>query len=216
MFERFTHRARKVVTCAQDEARRLRHDYIGTEHLLAGLLAEEDGIGAEALNHAGVELESVREKIESIAGKGEGEAEQPAPFTPRSKKVLELSLREALQLRHNYIGTEHILLGLLRENEGVAARILSDLGVDPDKVRGETVHRIGSEPQRATYQPPSPLQGERPLTAGSFVQKVLDQKPQDEPRPPRHREPGGEPRRGSQQGLELAAESASDLDDGRL
>ncbi len=142
MFERFTHRARKVVICAQEEAGRLRHSYIGTEHLLAGLLAEKEGLGAEALNHAGVELESVREKIESISGKGEGGDEKHAPFTPRSKKVLELSLREALQLRHNYIGTEHILLGLLRENEGVAARILSDLGVDPDKVRGETVHGV--------------------------------------------------------------------------
>ncbi len=143
MFERFTERARKVVVLAQDEARHFNHNYIGTEHLLLGLLREDEGVAAQALSSLNVALDEVREQVESIVGYGEEGTGAQAPFTPRSKKVLELALREALQLGHNYIGTEHILLGLVRESEGVAARVLSNLDVDPDKVRREVVRRLG-------------------------------------------------------------------------
>ncbi|CAA9409200.1 MAG: ATP-dependent Clp protease, ATP-binding subunit ClpC, partial [uncultured Rubrobacteraceae bacterium] len=142
-FERFTERARKVVVLAQDEARHFNHNYIGTEHLLLGLLREDEGVAAQALSSLNVTLDEVREQVESIVGYGEEGTGAQAPFTPRSKKVLELALREALQLGHNYIGTEHILLGLVRESEGVAARVLSNLDVDPDKVRREVVRRLG-------------------------------------------------------------------------
>jgi len=143
MFERFTERARKVVVLAQEEARNFNHNYIGTEHLLLGLLREDEGVAAQALNHLNVTLDDVRDQVESIVGYGEEGSGSQAPFTPRSKKVLELALREALQLGHNYIGTEHILLGLVRESEGVAARVLSNLDVDPDKIRREVVRRLG-------------------------------------------------------------------------
>src|SRR4028118_670092 len=143
MFERFTERARKGVGPAQDEARHFNHNYIGTEHLLLGLLREDEGVAAQALSSLNVTLDEVREQVESIVGYGEEGTGAQAPFTPRSKKVLELALREALQLGHNYIGTEHILLGLVRESEGVAARVLSNLGVDPDKVRREVVRMLG-------------------------------------------------------------------------
>jgi ATP-dependent Clp protease ATP-binding subunit ClpA len=128
MFERFTERARKVVVLAQEEARNFNHNYIGTEHLLLGLLREDEGVAARALASLNVTLDEVREQVESIVGYGEEGTGAQAPFTPRSKKVLELALREALQLGHNYIGTEHILLGLAVESEGVAARVLSNLG----------------------------------------------------------------------------------------
>jgi dihydroneopterin aldolase len=148
MFERFTERARKAVVLAQEEAGLLRHNYIGTEHLLLGLLREDEGVAARALTGLGVTVEQTRERVESIVGYGtEGPGPQ-VPFTPRSKKVLELALRESMQLGHNYIGTEHILLGLGRENEGVAARVLSDLGVSPDDVRGELVRMLPGEPGR--------------------------------------------------------------------
>ena len=143
MFERFTERARKVVVLAQEEARQFNHNYIGTEHLLLGLLREDEGVAARALSSLNVTLDEVREQVESIVGYGEEGTGGQAPFTPRSKKVLELALREALQLGHNYIGTEHILLGLVRESEGVAARVLSNLDVDPDKVRREVVRMLG-------------------------------------------------------------------------
>lgn len=143
MFERFTERARKVVVLAQEEARHFNHNYIGTEHLLLGLLREDEGVAARALVALNVTLDEVREQVESIVGYGEEGAGGQAPFTPRSKKVLELALREALQLGHNYIGTEHILLGLVRESEGVAARVLSNLDVDPDKVRREVIRMLG-------------------------------------------------------------------------
>ena len=149
MFERFTERARKVVVLAQDEARHFNHNYIGTEHLLLGLLREDEGVAAQALYSLNVNLDEVREQVESIVGYGEEGTGAQAPFTPRSKKVLELALREALQLGHNYIGTEHILLGLVRESEGVAARVLSNLDVDPDKVRREVVRRLGGGRSRS-------------------------------------------------------------------
>ncbi|BBL79607.1 putative ATP-dependent Clp protease ATP-binding subunit [Rubrobacter xylanophilus] len=166
MFERFTERARKVVVLAQEEARHFNHNYIGTEHLLLGLLREEDGVAAQALNHLGVTLDDVREQVESIVGYGEEGSGSQAPFTPRSKKVLELALREALQLGHNYIGTEHILLGLVRESEGVAARVLSNLDVDPDKVRREVVRRLGGgRAQRGRAEAAGRgVEGKRPKT----------------------------------------------------
>ena len=146
MFERFTERARKVIVLAQEEAERLRHNFVGTEHLLLGLIAEDEGVAAQVLASLGVALGEAREQVESIVGYG-GEAVMQKPFTPRSKKVLEFSLRESQQLRHYYIGTEHLLLGLVRESEGVAARVLSNLDVDPDRIRREVVRRLGAEPE---------------------------------------------------------------------
>ncbi len=143
MFERFTERARKVVVLAQEEARHFNHNYIGTEHLLLGLLREDEGVAAKALTSLNVTLDDVRDQVESIVGYGEENTGGQAPFTPRSKKVLELALREALQLGHNYIGTEHILLGLVRESEGVAARVLANLDVDSDRVRRKVVELLG-------------------------------------------------------------------------
>jgi dihydroneopterin aldolase len=148
MFERLTERARKAVVLAQEEAGRFRHNYIGTEHLLLGLLREDEGVAARALTALGITLEEAREQVESVVGYSEGAPGPQAPFTPRSKKVFELALREALQLEHNYIGTEHILLGLVRENEGVAARVLSDLGAGPDDVRAELARMLPGEAGR--------------------------------------------------------------------
>ena len=128
MFERFTDRARRVVVLAQEEARMLNHNYIGTEHILLGLIHEGEGVAAKALESLGISLEAVRSQVEEIIGQGQQAPSGHIPFTPRAKKVLELSLREALQLGHNYIGTEHILLGLIREGEGVAAQVLVKLG----------------------------------------------------------------------------------------
>ena len=135
MFERFTDRARRVVVLAQDEARALNHNYIGTEHLLLGLIHEGEGVAAKALESMDVSLDAVRAQVVDIIGEGQSAPSGHIPFTPRAKKVLELSLREALQLGHNYIGTEHILLGLLREGEGVAAQVLTKLGADLSTVR---------------------------------------------------------------------------------
>ncbi|MDH3463915.1 MAG: NDP-hexose 4-ketoreductase, partial [Acidimicrobiia bacterium] len=135
MFERFTDRARRVVVLAQEEARLLNHNYIGTEHILLGLLNEGEGIAAQALESLDIDLASVREEVVKIIGQGKQSPSGHIPFTPRAKKVLELSLREALQLGHNYIGTEHILLGLIREGEGVAAQVLQQLGAELQKVR---------------------------------------------------------------------------------
>ena len=129
MFERFTERARQVIVLAQEEARALRHNYIGTEHLLLGLMREADGVAARVLGSLEVSLDEVRGDVGRIVGEGDSESQGQLPFTPRAKKVLELALREALSLGHNYIGTEHVLLGLVRESEGVAARILGDLDV---------------------------------------------------------------------------------------
>jgi ATP-dependent Clp protease ATP-binding subunit ClpA len=139
MFERFTEQAREVVGLAQDEARHFNHNHIGTEHLLLALLREDKGVAAHALNSLKVTLDEVREQIESIVGYGEEETGGQAPFTSGSKKVLELALREALELGHDHISPEHILLGLVRKPQGVAARVLSNFGIDPDKVRHEVV-----------------------------------------------------------------------------
>ena len=135
MFERFTDRARRVVVLAQDEAKALNHNYIGTEHLLLGLISEGEGVAAKALESLDISLEAVRAQVEEIIGHGTSTPTGHIPFTPRAKKVLELSLREALQMNHSYIGTEHILLGLIREGEGVAAQVLIRLGADLNTVR---------------------------------------------------------------------------------
>ena len=145
VFERFTDRARKVLTLAQEEARLLNHSFIGTEHLLLGLIHEGDGVGAQALRSLGISLEAVREKVEETIGMAGTAPSGSPPFTPRAKKVLELSLREALQLNHNYIGTEHILLGLVREGEGVAATVLISLGAEPGRVRREVIRLMSGE-----------------------------------------------------------------------
>src|SRR5881296_635433 len=142
MFERFTDRARRVVVLAQEEARMLNHNYIGTEHILLGLIHEGDGVAAKALESLGISLEAVRQQVEEIIGQGQAAPTGHIPFTPRAKKVLELSLREALQLGHNYIGTEHILLGLIREGEGVAAQVLQKLGADLNRVRQTVIQLL--------------------------------------------------------------------------
>jgi hypothetical protein len=142
MFERFTHPARQAVVLAQEEARRLGHAVVGTEHLLLGLLAVPEGVGARTLAGLGTPLDELRVEVEGRIGRGEGAPEGHLPFAPRNKKVLELSLREALQLGHNYIGTEHLLLGLVREGDGVAARVLAGRGADLAAVRKEVVHQL--------------------------------------------------------------------------
>jgi ATP-dependent Clp protease ATP-binding subunit ClpC len=153
MFERFTDRARRVVVLAQEEARMLNHNYIGTEHILLGLIHEGEGVAAKALESLGISLDAVREQVQEIIGQGQQAPSGHIPFTPRAKKVLELSLREALQLGHNYIGTEHILLGLIREGEGVAAQVLVKLGADLNRVRQQVIQLLsgyqGKEPQGA-------------------------------------------------------------------
>ncbi len=148
LFQRFSDRARQAVTLAQEEARRLDHNYIGTEHILLGLLRVPEGVGARALASFGVSLEAVRAQVEEIIGRGETAPRGHIPFTPRSKKVLELALREALQLGHNYIGTEHILLGLVREGEGVAAQVLVNLGADLPRVREQVTELLEELPRR--------------------------------------------------------------------
>src|SRR5205809_2261304 len=139
MFERFTDRARRVVVLAQEEARMLNHNYIGTEHILLGLIHEAEGVAAKALESQDISLEAVRSQVEEIIGQGQAAPTGYIPFTRRAKKVLELSLREPPQLGHNYIGTEHILLGLIREGEGVAAQVLVKLGADLNKVRAQVI-----------------------------------------------------------------------------
>src|SRR5690554_3878078 len=153
MFERFTDRARRVIVLAQEEARMLNHNYIGTEHILLGLIHEGEGVAAKALESLDISLEGVRQQVTDIIGQGQQQPTGHIPFTPRAKKVLELSLRETLQLGHNYIGTEHILLGLIREGEGVAAQVLVKLGADLNRVRQQVIQLLhgyqGKEPQAA-------------------------------------------------------------------
>ena len=159
MFERFTDRARRVVVLAQEEARNLNHNYIGTEHILLGLIHEGEGVAAQALEAMGISLESVREQVEEIIGQGTEAPSGHIPFTPRAKKVLEYSLREALQLGHNYIGTEHILLGLIREGDGVAAQVLTNLGADLPSVCQQVIQLLngyqGGTPAAENVQEPA-------------------------------------------------------------
>src|SRR5881628_1277945 len=172
MFERFTDRARRVVVLAQEEARMLNHNYIGTEHILLGLIHEGEGVAAKALESLGISLEGVRQQVEEIIGQGQQAPSGHIPFTPRAKKVLELSLREALQLGHNYIGTEHILLGLIREGEGVAAQVLVKLGADLTRVRQQVIQLLsGYQGKESTGAGAGPSQQEV-TPAGSVV---LDQ-----------------------------------------
>src|SRR5215471_6032156 len=142
MFERFTDQARRVVVVAQEESRKLGHDYIGTEHLLLGILGTGDSVAVNALGSLGVSLEAARQQVEEIVGRGSHQVSGHIPFTPRAKKVLELSLRESVQLGHHYIGTEHILLGLIREGDGVGAKVLTRLGVDLNTVRQQVVRLL--------------------------------------------------------------------------
>ncbi|MET3948724.1 ATP-dependent Clp protease ATP-binding subunit ClpC [Arthrobacter sp. UYCu512] len=172
MFERFTDRARRVVVLAQEEARMLNHGYIGTEHILLGLIHEGVGVAARALESLSISLEGVRGQVQEIIGPGQQSPSGHIPFTPRAKKVLELSLREALQLGHNYIGTEHILLGLIREGEGVAAQVLVKLGADPNRVRQQVIQMLsGYQGKETTGVGPGQDQAEA-IPAGSVV---LDQ-----------------------------------------
>jgi hypothetical protein len=164
MFERFTDRARRVLVLAQEEARLLNHSFIGTEHILLGLIHEGEGVAAKALESLGISLEAVREKVEETIGPAGSAPTGSPPFTPRAKKVLELSLREALQLGHNYIGTEHMLLGLVREGEGVAAQVLVSLGADLLRVRQQVLQLLSG------YQGPEGIPDE-PVTAIAAFQR---------------------------------------------
>ena len=169
MFERFTDRARRVIVLAQEEARMLNHNYIGTEHILLGLIHEGEGVAAKALESLDISLEGVRQQVTEIIGEGQQAPGGHIPFTPRAKKVLELSLREALQLGHNYIGTEHILLGLIREGEGVAAQVLNKLGADLNRVRQQVIQLLSGYQGKEAVAAGGPAEGQ---PAGSAV---LDQ-----------------------------------------
>jgi len=169
MFERFTDRARRVVVLAQEEARMLNHNYIGTEHILLGLIHEGEGVAAKAMEGMGISLEAVRAQVEEIIGQGQQAPSGHIPFTPRAKKVLELSLREALQLGHNYIGTEHILLGLIREGEGVAAQVLVKLGADLNRVRQQVIQLLSG------YQGKEAVASNGPAEGTPSTSLVLDQ-----------------------------------------
>ena len=169
MFERFTDRARRVMVLAQEEARMLNHNYIGTEHILLGLIHEGEGVAAKALESLGIRQEAVRRQVEEIIGQGQQAPSGHIPFTPRAKKVLELALREALQLGHNYVGTEHILLGLIREGEGVAAQVLVKLGADLNRVRQQVIQLLHG------YQGKEPAAAGPPSETASPTSLVLDQ-----------------------------------------
>jgi ATP-dependent Clp protease ATP-binding subunit ClpC len=175
MFERFTERARQVVVLAQEEARTLKHNYIGTEHILLGLLREEEGLAARVLESLDITVERVRAQVVRIVGSGEEVTSGQIPFTPRAKKVLELALREALSLGHNYIGTEHILLGLVRENEGVAARILLDFDADSEKIRNEVIRMLSGPGGRRQGQTGSGSGSGSSPAEGKKSSKLLDQ-----------------------------------------
>ncbi|MFG1946670.1 Clp protease N-terminal domain-containing protein [Nonomuraea sp. NPDC048826] len=167
MFERFTDRARRVVVMAQEEARSMGHNFIGTEHVLLGLMREPEGVSAQVLGGCGARLEQVREFVRREIGPGEGGPEDHIPFTPRAKKVLELSLREALQLRHTYISSEHILLGLLREGQGMGAQALAEAGADFVAMRQRVLDRLSRGPKERP--------GEMYFTASSAVAQRLAQ-----------------------------------------
>jgi ATP-dependent Clp protease ATP-binding subunit ClpC len=172
MFERFTDRARLAVGLAQEEARRLNHNYIGTEHILLGLIREGEGVAARALESLGISLEAVRQQVEKIIGRGQQAPSGHIPFTPRAKKVLELSLREAKALGHNYIGTEHILLGLIREGSGVAAQVLVKLGADLNRARQQVVQLLHGYQGEDVTGEGLPLPGD-PLTRVDSLDRRL-------------------------------------------
>ena len=155
MFGRFTERAQRVMVLSQEEARRLGHSVVGTEHILLGLIAEGEDVAARALLSLGISIDQVRAEVERIIGRGEKPTEGPIGFTPRSKRVLELAFDEARRLGHTYIGTEHLLLGLIREGEGVAAQVLHNLGADLEKVRTQVTSQIGGSGQAKAQKPRS-------------------------------------------------------------
>jgi len=180
MFERFTDRARRVVVAAQEEARALGHDYLGTEHLLLGLINEGGGVASKALESLGIGAEGLRERVVTIVGTGQHTMTAHIPFTPEAKQVLRLSLGEALRFGHNYIGTEHVLLGLIQEKDGVAAQVLADAGADLERVRAEVVRLLaeyqqrrgpdadgGQGPDAGGGQPPTADGGRAPEADGS-------------------------------------------------
>ena len=182
MFERYTEKARQVIVLSQDEARALGHNYIGTEHLLLGLLREEDGVAHRVLVGLKVDLATVRSQVERIIGHGTDVTTGQVPFTPRANKVLELSLREALSLGHNYVGAEHILLGLVRENEGVAARILLDFDANAEKIRNEIIRTLSPRRAKAPAQPTVPTLlslAERLIAAGEAVRECAHARTDD-------------------------------------
>jgi ATP-dependent Clp protease ATP-binding subunit ClpA len=171
MFERFTDRARRVVVLAQDEARRLDHTWIGTEHILLGLIREGEGVAAKALESLGISLDAVRRQVEEIIGQGQETPSGHIPFTPRTKKVLELALRESRQFGHDYIGTEHILLGLIREGDGVAAQVLVMLGADQNRVRQQVIQLLHG---RSAEEAGSTRPAERELSLLPAVKTLLE------------------------------------------
>jgi ATP-dependent Clp protease ATP-binding subunit ClpA len=182
VFERFTDRARQVVVLAQDESRAFGHDYIGTEHLLLGLLREEEGVAAHALESLGVELQEARAQVEAIVGPGDEAPAGQIPFTPEAKKALELSLREALGLGHNHIGTEHVLLGVVRIEDSVAAQVLAACGLALDRVRDEVLRSLGGAgPRKYAGIRPAPrpphweYRVERVASAGELAAESLDE-----------------------------------------
>src|SRR5205085_11798753 len=174
-FDKFTERARKVLTLAQEEATRFNHNYIGTEHLLLGLIREGEGVAAKVLRNLGVELDKVRSEVEFIIGRGDRMIAGEIGLTPRAKKVIELAVDEARRLGHHYIGTEHLLLGLVREGEGIASAVLEKLGVNLDKVRTQTVQVLSqSQPAEgaAGQEPGGPSEGRRQLHLEYLVAQV--------------------------------------------
>jgi ATP-dependent Clp protease ATP-binding subunit ClpA len=174
MLERYTDRARRAVVLTQEEARLLNHNYIGTEHILLGLIHEGEGIAAKALESLGISLEAVRQQVEEISGQDQRAPSGQPPFTPRAEKVLKLALREALQLGHNYIGTEHILLGLIREGEGVAVQVLVRLGADLNRIRQQVIYLLhGYQDKEQTGS--GTLAAARAVLAGGGKRKLLSQ-----------------------------------------
>ncbi len=178
MFERFTERARQVVVLAQEEARGLGHNYIGSEHILLGLLRQEEGLAARVLESLGLTPERVRAQVERIVSRGEEVTTGQVPFTPRAKRVLERAHREALSLGHNYIGTEHILLGLAREDEGVATRVLLDFGADSETVRNTVIRMVSSPSGRAAAPQPAPRRLLRPRPGLDWSRATLLWRPE--------------------------------------
>jgi ATP-dependent Clp protease ATP-binding subunit ClpC len=172
MFERFADSARRVVVLAQEEARRLDHSYIGTEHILLGLIREGEGTAAKALETWGIDLDAARRMVEEIIGRGKKATSGHIPFTPRSKKVLELSLRESLQLGHDYIGTEHILLGLINEGEGVAAQMLKNFGAPLSEVRERVMALVLESPPESGAASPPPSRVGSPAQPGEILRRL--------------------------------------------
>ena len=174
MYGRFTEKAERAITYSQESAMQLGHNYVGTEHLLLGLVREGSGVAARVLLNQGIAEDKVLKEIEELIGKGEETSEQPLGFTPRTKRVLELSFREARRMGHNYIGTEHLLLGIMKEGESVAVRILIDLGVDPQKLLGEIVKILNEEAPSSTGEPKNNTNYSNTPTLNQFGRDLTD------------------------------------------